>query len=103
MDAAVPYRDERRTVMSDFLYMGGYAVYVWTAYGLAAAVLIGMLAHSLLWHRRLLKDLRRRSRHSGTGAATAKARHEADPGVRPYGTGSGAPTRGEGRREGSAS
>ena len=40
--------------------MGGYAAYVWTAYGLAAAVLLGMIAHSLLWHRRLLKDLRRR-------------------------------------------
>lgn len=90
--------------MSDFLYMGGYAVYVWTAYGLAAAVLIGMLAHSLLWHRRLLKDLRRRSARSRIAtAAGGKARHEADTGVRPYGTGSGAPTRGKGHREGSAS
>jgi heme exporter protein D len=89
--------------MNELLYMGGYAAYVWTAYGLAAAVLIGMLAHSLLWHRRLLKDLRRRSRHSGTGvAARGKARHEAGTGVRPYGTGSGAPTRGEGRRESGA-
>ena len=57
--------------MSEFLYMGGYAAYVWTAYGLAAAVLIGMIAHSLLWHRRLLKDLRRRSARSAI-ATSAK-------------------------------
>lgn len=90
--------------MNDFLHMGGYAAYVWSAYGLAAAVLVGMIAHSLLWHRRLLKDLRRRPRRSGTGvAATGKAPlHEADAGVRPYGTGSGAPTRGKGHRESGA-
>ncbi len=91
--------------MKDFLHMGGYAAYVWSAYGLAAAVLIGMIAHSLLWHRRLLKDLRLRSARSGIGtAATGKAPpQEADPGVRPYGTGSGAPTKGKGRRESGAS
>jgi heme exporter protein D len=50
--------------MNELLYMGGYAAYVWSAYGLTAAVLIGMIAHSLLWHRRLLKDLRRRSARS---------------------------------------
>jgi len=55
--------------MSEFLYMGGYAAYVWTAYGLAAAVLLGMIAHSLLWHRRLLKDLRRRSARSRMATA----------------------------------
>ena len=90
--------------MNEFLYMGGYAAYVWSAYGLAAAVLIGMIAHSLLWHRRLLKDLRRRSARSGIATtATGKAPpHEADTGVRSYGTGSGAPTRGEGRRESGA-
>ncbi len=90
--------------MNEFLYMGGYAAYVWSAYGLAAAVLIGMIAHSLLWHRRLLKDLRRRSARSGIGtAATGKAPpHEADTGVRPYGTASGAPTTGEARPESGA-
>jgi heme exporter protein D len=50
--------------------MGGYAAYVWSAYGLAAAVLIGMIAHSLLWHRRLLKDLRRRSARSRIATTT---------------------------------
>ena len=37
--------------------MGGYAFYVWTAYGLAAVVLLGMLVQSLAWHRRLIKRL----------------------------------------------
>lgn len=63
--------------MNELLYMGGYAAYVWSAYGLAAAVLIGMIAHSLLWHRRLLKDLRRRSARSRIAtSAKGPARRE---------------------------
>lgn len=34
--------------MSDFFAMGGYAAYVWPAFGFAALVLIGLLAQS--WH-----------------------------------------------------
>ena len=30
--------------LSEFLGMGGYAAYVWSAYGLTAAVLIGLMA-----------------------------------------------------------
>jgi len=33
--------------MSEFLDMGGYAAFVWPAYGIAALVLGGMLAASL--------------------------------------------------------
>ena len=33
--------------MSHFLAMGGYAVYVWPAYGVAAVVLIGVLIASV--------------------------------------------------------
>jgi heme exporter protein D len=62
--------------MNKFLYMGGYAAYVWSAYGLTAAVLIGMIAHSLLWHRRLLKDLRRRSRSRIATSTKDPARRE---------------------------
>ena len=32
--------------MTDFFAMGGYAAYVWTAYGFAALVLIGLLVQS---------------------------------------------------------
>jgi heme exporter protein D len=33
--------------MAEFFHMGGYAVFVWPAYGLTAVVLAGMLAASL--------------------------------------------------------
>ena len=33
--------------MSDFFAMGGYAAYVWPAYGVAAAVLAGLWIASL--------------------------------------------------------
>lgn len=33
--------------MNHFFAMGGYAVYVWPAYGVAAVVLIGVLVASL--------------------------------------------------------
>jgi heme exporter protein D len=46
--------------MREFLHMGGYAFYVWTAYGLAAAVLVGLLVNSLARHRRLVKRLAER-------------------------------------------
>ncbi len=41
--------------LTDFLAMGGYAGFVWPAYGLATLVLGGMLAASL-------RSLRRRER-----------------------------------------
>jgi heme exporter protein D len=47
--------------MKDFFYMGGYAFYVWSAYGLAAVVLLGLLVNSLSKHRRLVKRLAERS------------------------------------------
>ena len=37
--------------MSDFFNMGGYAVWVWSAYGISAVSLIGML----VWSVRTLK------------------------------------------------
>jgi heme exporter protein D len=44
--------------MREFFQMGGYAFYVWTAYGLAAAVLLGMVLQSRSRQRRLVKRLR---------------------------------------------
>ncbi len=64
--------------MKEFLHMGGYGAYVWAAFGLAAAVLIGMAIQAQLWHRRMLRDLRRRSARPGIGAAGhGRARREA--------------------------
>ena len=56
--------------MSAFLDMGGYGGYVWPAYAIAAAVLIGLVWHSVHALRSSTRDLeeaektspRRRSR-----------------------------------------
>ena len=34
--------------LSKFLDMGGYGAFVWSAYGLAAIILIGLAIHSLM-------------------------------------------------------
>ena len=43
--------------MTDFFAMGGYAAYVWPAYGLAAIILLGLLAVNLRRLRRAEADL----------------------------------------------
>lgn len=40
-----------------FLAMGGYAIYVWPAYGLALVVLVGLLGESLATYRRTQRAL----------------------------------------------
>jgi heme exporter protein D len=42
-----------------FLHMGGYAQYVWPAYGIATVVLVGMVVESLSQYRRNRRDLAR--------------------------------------------
>lgn len=38
--------------MAEFFHMGGYAAYVWTSYGLAAAVILALVWQSLSdWRR----------------------------------------------------
>ena len=66
--------------MAEFFSMGGYAAYVWPAYGIAAVILVAMLIVSLRGLRRheaLLKTLetsrprrRERSRRTGSPAST---------------------------------
>jgi len=48
----------------EFLRMGGYAFYVWTAYGIVVIVLIGNLVAASRRRRRLLKELERGARRS---------------------------------------
>ena len=43
--------------MNTFLEMGGYAAFVWPAYGFAAAILVGLLVASLRTLRRAEKAL----------------------------------------------
>jgi heme exporter protein D len=49
----------------DFFAMGGYAFYVWTAYGLMAAVLILNLVLPLRRRAGLQSDFARRMRREG--------------------------------------
>jgi len=48
--------------ISDFLAMGGYAAYVWSAYGVTAAVVAGLLLWSLGDYRRRQRELERLQR-----------------------------------------
>ena len=43
--------------LDTFLAMGGYARFVWPAYGVAAVVLIAMTAHTIINHRRTKREL----------------------------------------------
>lgn len=44
------------------LAMGGHAPYVWSAWGLTAALLVGSALHARAERRRLIRDLQRRNR-----------------------------------------
>lgn len=51
--------------MSEFLHMGGHGIFIWPAYLIAAAVLVGILTQSILTLRqreRQLETLRRERR-----------------------------------------
>lgn len=61
--------------MSEFFAMSGYAVYVWSSYGVAAAVMIALLTHSWQSMRRnesLLKTLRESRRENRNDGDRAK-------------------------------
>ena len=48
--------------LASWLAMGGYAAFVWPAYGVAATVLGGLLWQSWRWHRLSQKALARLQR-----------------------------------------
>lgn len=48
--------------LSEFFYMGGYAFYVWTAYGIALVVLLFNAIAPLRYHQRLCAELARKLR-----------------------------------------
>ncbi|HWI26057.1 MAG TPA: heme exporter protein CcmD [Stellaceae bacterium] len=48
--------------VTQFLAMGGYAAYVWPAYGVTVLVLGGLLAWSLGGYRRRQRELERLQR-----------------------------------------
>lgn len=47
--------------MSDFFNMGGYGLYVWSSYALAAAVLVWNIVSARQLHARALEHARRRA------------------------------------------
>ena len=44
--------------MSEFFNMGGYAGYIWPAYGVSALVLIGLIVQSLAAYRRAFREVK---------------------------------------------
>ena len=50
--------------LTPFLAMGGYAQYVWPAYGAAALVLIGLLLWTLAGYRKRQRELEALQRQS---------------------------------------
>jgi heme exporter protein D len=49
--------------MSEFLQMGGYALYVWGAYGVTLVVLVALLAEAITRLRRRQAELTRLEEH----------------------------------------
>lgn len=53
---------------SAFFAMGGYAVYVWPAYGITVVVLTAVMLAPVLRHRQLQRALARRERRAARTA-----------------------------------
>ncbi|MFQ3786542.1 heme exporter protein CcmD [Halomonas sp. A29] len=55
----------------DFIAMGGHAPYVWSAWGLTLALLLGIVLHARAERRQVLRQLQRRVRREArqTGAS----------------------------------
>ncbi len=66
--------------MSDFFAMGGYAAFVWPAFGFAALVLIGLLAQSWWAARRREAELEQLRRVVRPRPARPRLRPAARPG-----------------------
>jgi len=49
---------------NDFFYMGGYAGYVWSSYGLALLVLLYNIIVPLRQKRKILTDMMRRAKRA---------------------------------------
>ncbi|GGY07401.1 hypothetical protein GCM10007160_38570 [Litchfieldella qijiaojingensis] len=50
--------------LQEFLAMGGHAPYVWAAWCMTAALMLGSLIHARVERRSLLRDLKRRERRA---------------------------------------
>lgn len=50
--------------MSDFFHMGGYALYVWISYGVAAVIFIANILLPKYQHKTVLKMLAKKIRRA---------------------------------------
>jgi len=48
--------------VSEFFHMGGYALYVWSSYGLALVLLVAVFIQPLLERKNLCRELKTRYR-----------------------------------------
>ena len=48
--------------MTDFLHMGGYALYVWSSYGLALVVMVATVYAPIMKKKQILSDISRKLR-----------------------------------------
>ena len=46
--------------LNEFFHMGGYAAYVWSAFGLSLATLLTGFVHPLLKERAILQQIRKK-------------------------------------------
>ena len=54
--------------MSEFFHMGGYAAYVWSAYGISLVVLIMNIILPIQREKALLHSIRKRLQREGQGS-----------------------------------
>jgi heme exporter protein D len=67
--------------MNEFFHMGGYAVYVWSAYGVTALLLLGLIVWTFITLKQCDQELvnleslspRRRRRNSAMEGPNAKS------------------------------
>ena len=85
--------------MSDFFAMGGYAAYVWPAFGFAALVLLGLLLQSWWAARRRAREFEQLRAQLRPGRASRPRRQ---PVVQRDAAGRAAPGPGEVSRDASA-
>jgi len=63
--------------VSEFFAMGGHALYVWSAWGLTAACLVGLVIATRLSRRALEADIRRRLRRDASRHSSHRSSHRA--------------------------
>ncbi|MBE2168811.1 heme exporter protein CcmD [Cobetia sp. 2AS1] len=63
--------------VSEFFAMGGHALYVWSAWGLTAACLVGLVIATRLSRRALEADIRRRLRRDASRHSSHPSSHRA--------------------------